>query len=245
MDHLMDMPASDKQNIILSGDFNTHSSSEESFQNLINSEPGNVIFLDPADRLGDWNNEYSMRFYHTQSTHTSDDGCPSYGGMDDRYDFIMVSDDVMEGTNGLEFVDGSYRTLGQDGNRYNQSLISPVNNSAPSDVIYAMYNFSDHLPVISTFRVSNSNAVEGFRSENLFKVESLKNNASSVQFNLLCRENTNCDIRLYNMLGKEIAGKQCKASGNDEIELPCSGSGMFILRICSDNGHCEAMRLIR
>ncbi len=246
MDYLMNLSQTDKQNIILSGDFNTGSSSETAFQNLINPTQGNVIFLDPIDQLGDWYNNYSMRYYHTQSTHTSSDNeCFSYGGIDDRFDFILTSDDIMQGDNGLTYVSGSYKTLGQDGKRFNNSLISPNNNSAPSDVIYAMYNFSDHLPVISTFEVSNTNAIATFNAQKSFEIKSLTTDEASINFDLISSNNQTFNIRIYDVLGHELLSTQIKVAGNEHINLPCTKSGVLIIHIQSSKGEVEVIKCVK
>ncbi len=67
--------------------------------------------------------------------------------MDDRFDFIMVSEDIKDGNNEIQYLSNSYETIGQDGNHYNDALIDGTNNSAPSNVITALYEMSDHLPV--------------------------------------------------------------------------------------------------
>jgi len=62
-----------------------------------------------------------------------------------RYDFIPISNSVLDGTNGFKYVKNRYTSIGQDGIRFNQSLVSPVNFSKPLDIIDALFNFSDHL----------------------------------------------------------------------------------------------------
>jgi hypothetical protein len=57
--------------------------------------------------------------------------------------------DTLLATEGkLRYIPQSFRTPGQDGLRFDGSLIDPPNFSAPAPVINAMYNFSDHLPVM-------------------------------------------------------------------------------------------------
>jgi endonuclease/exonuclease/phosphatase family metal-dependent hydrolase len=234
---------SDKRNVIFAGDFNVYTSDEPAYQNLINPSQGNIQFVDPVDQPGDWG-EYSFRYYHTQSTHDGDDGCPSYGGMDDRFDFIMVSEDVMNGENGMLYVEDSYTTLGQDGNRYNGSLINPTNTSAPSDVIYAMYNFSDHLPIIAEFELGETGIAE-FSSQQNFSIEQLEVSESSIRFDLLSELPKSGTMVLYNMLGRLITSTDFSFQGRDSFKLPVSESGLMVLQICTDDGQCESLRIIK
>ncbi len=133
-------------NYLIMGDFNVYTSDEECFQNLINPSNPDIAFNDPINRLGDWSANYSYAGVHTQSTHTAS-SCFSGGGMDDRFDFILISDPIKEGANQIEYIQNSYETIGQDGNHYNDNLTDGSNNAAPSNVITALYNMSDHLPV--------------------------------------------------------------------------------------------------
>jgi endonuclease/exonuclease/phosphatase family metal-dependent hydrolase len=141
------------ENRFFAGDFNVRSSNETSFQNLINHPNSSIRFRDPIDRLGTWYMNPSFSDIHTQSTRTNDNtngGCFSSGGMDDRLDFILTSQAIMDGSDGMQYVSGSYTTIGQDGIRFNRSLIDSTlapNNSVPYNVLMALFNMSDHLPV--------------------------------------------------------------------------------------------------
>ncbi|MEM9023042.1 MAG: T9SS type A sorting domain-containing protein, partial [Bacteroidota bacterium] len=49
----------------------------------------------------------------------------------------------------------SYRALGQDGQRLNGTITSPTNTQVPSAVSQALFDVSDHLPVMLDVRVLN------------------------------------------------------------------------------------------
>ena len=133
-------------NVLFMGDFNVYSSAEPAFQSFMTETASGFQFNDPINALGDWNNNYSYAPYHTQSTHTSGD-CHSGGGMDDRFDFILTSQPIIEGSAGITYAKNTYWSYGQDGKRFNQTLISPTNTSLPTNVLSALYKMSDHLPV--------------------------------------------------------------------------------------------------
>lgn len=133
-------------NVLFMGDFNVYSSAEPAFQSFMTATASGFQFNDPINALGDWNNNYSYAPYHTQSTHTSGD-CHSGGGMDDRFDFILTSQPIIEGSAGITYAKNTYWAYGQDGKRFNQTLISPTNTSLPTNVLSALYKMSDHLPV--------------------------------------------------------------------------------------------------
>ncbi|MFP4023578.1 MAG: endonuclease/exonuclease/phosphatase family protein [Thiohalospira sp.] len=145
-------------NILLLGDLNVYTPSEEAFQNLINPDYTEYAFNDPANQIGEWHKNYEYRYYHTQSTHTSSNGCYSSGGMDDRFDFILASNDIITGNKNLKYIDGSYTTIGQDGSSFDVALNTTSNSSVPNDVAQALYKMSDHLPVYLELEVGQDAA---------------------------------------------------------------------------------------
>jgi len=108
------------ENIFFGGDMNFYTNAEPAYQALIND--GNYPLNDPLP-AANWHTNYSYRFYHTQSTRTASFGGGSTGGMDDRFDFILFSDDVLNGTNGVEYLNGTCEAFGNDGLHYNDALI--------------------------------------------------------------------------------------------------------------------------
>lgn len=130
--------------VILAGDLNIRSSSEDAYQELINPSNPLLSLNDPLSRPGNWNNNPNFSTVHTQSTRSNGAGCFSGGGMDDRFDQILVSNQILANSN-LDYVE--YRTIGQDGGSYNNNLATSNNISVPANVATALFNFSDHLPV--------------------------------------------------------------------------------------------------
>jgi PKD repeat protein len=142
---------SDAENIFFCGDLNLYTSSEPAYQALINNIPYNLNDPLPA---GNWHTNSFYSLIHTQSTRTDDFGGGAIGGLDDRFDFILFSDDVLNGTNKVEFISNTCKAFGNDGNHYNNALIDPPTNpDVPDSVIQALYYMSDHLPVICDIRV--------------------------------------------------------------------------------------------
>jgi endonuclease/exonuclease/phosphatase family metal-dependent hydrolase len=130
------------------GDFNFYNSNEGGFQVLTESQEDNdgQIF-DPINRIGNWHNNSSFSDVHTQSTRATNygDGGAS-GGMDDRFDFIFTSSEVLAESD-CNYLDGSYTSYGNDGNHRNQSINAGNNSAVPDEIADALYVASDHLPV--------------------------------------------------------------------------------------------------
>lgn len=135
------------RNHIICGDMNVYRSSEACYQNLTTG--GTLPFIDPIFSPGNWNNNSSFAQIHTQSTRTSGGiACGSTGGLDDRFDQILVTSNVLSGTDRLNYVTNSYKAVGNDGLHYNSNLLSPAANAQyPDSVVTALYYMSDHLPV--------------------------------------------------------------------------------------------------
>ena len=139
---------------LMLGDFNLQTSSEQAWENLTQYPDPVYNFSDPAGLVGNWHNNADYSSVHSQSTHTTSNGCASTGGMDDRFDFILVNSALSDPEMEITVINNSYRTLGQDGQRLNGSLIDPPNNSAPANIISALYEMSDHLPVFVDLKVT-------------------------------------------------------------------------------------------
>jgi hypothetical protein len=136
-------------NLLVMGDLNVSASTEPAFDSLLNAgSVPNHRLKDPVSRLGSWSGNSSFALWHTQSPRTTSNGCASGGGLDDRYDHILVNDFVMGDSAGLRYVPASFRILGNDGNRFNGNVNGTFNASVPLSVANALYDISDHLPVV-------------------------------------------------------------------------------------------------
>ncbi len=143
-------------NYIVMGDFNVYSSQEGCFQELLNANSG-VRMYDPVNQLGNWNNNSAFANWFTQSTRTtaeSDGG--SNGGMDDRLDHLLFNEGIRDNLQRMRYLSGTYKIVGQDGLRFNQSINNPSNTAVPSSVAIALYGMSDHLPITAEFSFTPS-----------------------------------------------------------------------------------------
>ena len=138
-------------NFVYAGDFNIDSSSEASYQNLIGTAADNDgRAFDPINAPGTWSSVSGFSAIHTQSPHSNNANSPPGGvggGLDDRFDFILVSAALQDSV-GLDYVTGTYEAFGNDGNHFNQDI-----NDAPiipegAAVADALHAASDHLPVV-------------------------------------------------------------------------------------------------
>ncbi len=238
MEYLNSINVSD--NYILMGDFNTYTSSEQAFQNLISYPNIKVRFHDPIYQTGNWNDNPSYALFHTQSTHKDQNGCPALGGMDDRFDFILLSYNVLYGDDKVKYIYNTYKALGQDGNYFDESIMSnPANDSVPANIVDALYNMSDHLPVIMDLKVEQTPAsVENKTPKGDF-YEFIKVNFSNPvdeQLNLYITANktTDINISILSLTGQvlyENNFNNISEHFNCSISLENIKSGMYLLKI--------------
>lgn len=203
-------------NIIFAGDFNFYTSNEEGFLKLID-EVNSIKIIDPINRLCPtfpndgkdyfdedfdatyfWNNS-TFADVHSQSTRSSSLSDGSGGGMDDRFDFIMISENLKD-NNPITYKPHSYKTIGNNGNCYN----SFVSNSSCSgeysqNLRNALFNFSDHLPITIDLEVTSTLSIKNLSS---FKIV----NSNLVQNNLTLEiKNSHINqIHIYNQLGQKL-----------------------------------------
>ncbi len=196
--HLNTRP--DIENVFVGGDFNFYSGNESGC--LILRESGSVWLNDPIDQIGNWSGNSSYANIHTQSTRTSSFGGGSGGGMDDRFDLIFVSNDVLDNSNGVSYIPNSYQALGQDGLRYNQSVNSPTNTILPDSVANALYWMSDHLPVILDVVMDYTASTDEFDQFVIFSFD------TETRLMRVPQELIGTSFNLYDYTGRLIMGEE-------------------------------------
>jgi len=220
-------------NYVLIGDFNIYSSSEQAYQNVINPTNSSYKFYDPVNQEGSWHENSSYSNYHTQSSHYYGD-CAVGGGLDDRFDFIMISENIKDGNDHYQYVTNSYTTVAQDGNHYNDAVNYGTNDSGvPTTVIEALYNMSDHLPVTMEIEVDQNSTVVGLNkiTNNTVKYSNPIKNKLNLELNL----QEDVILRIISLQGREMFSEKVRKSGHFNIDLSNYKQGMYILRISGNS----------
>ncbi len=219
-------------NVILAGDLNVYDGDEPAFETLTTNGDASLEFHDPVNLVGPWNNNSSYGLVHTQSTRSSNTngGCYSGGGMDDRFDFILANSAVMDATNGMSYEPFSYKILGQDGNRLNGTVSSPANFAAPAPVIDALYNTSDHLPVLMNLLVQQLTTTS---------IRELKPVPARVQqpitdvLRIFIEDRQDAQLEVYTALGN-LVHQATLQPGSNSLSLGLK-PGIYLLRITAKN----------
>jgi len=234
-------------NYLMMGDFNVYNGTEQAFQNLVFHSNQSIRFYDPINKIGSWNNNSYYSDIHTQSTHTSS-GCPSSGGMDDRFDFILAADEVIYGTHKARIVPGTYMALGQDGQHFNVALINdPENTSVPYDVVEALYYMSDHLPVVMDLMIGNNVGLDEIIANNPLKVKLVNPFSDQIEIDILSQQPEIVSVELFNVQGKLIYFNSLQIEHNLKHTIPMisKNSGMFLLRLSNSDGFVYQQKLIK
>ena len=235
-----------KGNLYMCGDFNVYDAAEQGFQNLINWTSSDYNFEDPIDEIGSWHNNASYKYYHTQSTRVTSNGCLSGGGMDDRFDFILGSGATMNGAKNIEYINNSYKAIGQDGNRFNESIISPKNYSVPAGIDTALYNLSDHLPVKLDFLIKKIEVGidEASASAPDLIVQSVVQETLSIRSTVSIGKT---ELTVTDVNGKMVAKHLFTFNVNSEfiVDVQTLNSGMYFLNSLSANGEIFSAKFIK
>ncbi len=221
-------------NILFMGDFNMKSSFEQAYQRMVSHANSEIRFYDPIAITGVWGNNPDMAAYHTQSPRTGSHDCFVTGGLDDRYDFILASNSIMQGLDGFQYVENSYTTIGQDGNRFNQSLISPPNYSQPQEVLSALYNMSDHLPVMMDVIVSSPVSIPSVPGDFNLSVSFQNPVEDRLKFEVRNGKSGEMNVSFYALTGSLAYEESLVKSAGTvtfEIEIDDLPSGIYLMRI--------------
>ena len=229
-----------KGNYMFMGDFNVYKSSEQGYKNLVEYSDVNYRFIDPINTPGKWNNNSSYASVHTQSTHSSGNGCAAGGGLDDRFDFILISKDIKEGNKHITYKANSYKAIGNDGNHFNKSINYGTNNSVPANVLDALYNHSDHLPIVLKLEIDNTvSSIGNIAANNL--IVNYQNPIDGVLDLSIKSDNTGQrTIEIWSITGQLVVSKIVSGNNiNTNISLENFANGMYVLKINNKDGISE------
>ena len=229
--------------VLFAGDFNFYTSNEAGFLKIINTS-NSIQMIDPINRLCPefpnngidyfdennydatyfWNNS-SFADVHSQSTRSAQlNGDGAGGGMDDRFDFIMISKNLTT-SNNLYYVENSYKTIGNNGNCYN-SFVSNTDCSGEfsQSLRNALFNFSDHLPIALELESSKNTL-----SVTYHPVSILTSNYVTDYLSLKVDKSVRT-IKIYNTLGQVVYQTENKKSEKTDINVSNLVNGLYYLK---------------
>jgi len=240
--YLSTMP--NDSNILLAGDLNLYTSSEPAFQELLDNT-NNITLMDPANRIGSWSNNTTYLDVFTQSTRTTNALGGASGGFDDRFDFIMTSENMVTNPD-ISFVSGSYQVYGNNDNIncYNENINSA--NCSGSDfsttIRDALHYFSDHLPVTLELQTN-----ETLSSEKVAKQKGITFASNTIVDDFVALKihpNQNINkLIIYNILGQITEEYSIQDRNFVKLDVSYLSSGIYY--IIANNKNLEPLKFIK
>lgn len=214
--------------VIFAGDFNVYNSNEPAYIELL--DPTNAIqMVDPIDTPGSWSNNIAFQNIHTQSTRTSSGpfGSGAGGGLDDRFDFISVSSNMMTNPK-LRYIPQTYKAYGNNGNCFNENINNSICSGTFSEPLRdLLYNMSDHLPVV--MELESDESIVLATSEILSKPSfSLGNTLVNEKVSIISEINST--IEVFNLLGQKITELIVSSAQQNVFDVSYLQSGMYLLK---------------
>jgi endonuclease/exonuclease/phosphatase family metal-dependent hydrolase len=223
--------------VIFAGDLNLYTASEPAYQELLN--PNNPItFVDPLDAPGAWQDNPNFAYLHTQSTRLSNAGFGggAGGGLDDRFDFILISENMLN-TPEMMYVDDTYKAFGNNGNCLNNRIDSPdCDGFYGFDLRNNLYWMSDHLPVImdlQTERTFLSTPTVSVPELITFPKGNMTVNYLTVQVHPSIQQEAG--FKIFNVMGQQI--NHIPNQNQDRYTIDVSGfsNGIYYLTSTANN----------
>lgn len=227
--------------IVFAGDFNLYNADEEAYIELMNPE-NTRVFFDPINEPGDWHENIAFQHVHTQATRESNLGFTTgaSGGMDDRFDFIILSENLQDTSANLYYLQDTYKAYGNNGNCYKKSINDPtctgIYTAQQREDLYWM---SDHLPIVLDLE-SQHNFLNLEKTEHpIPSINLLENPITNAELKLEIPEallGLRMKLKVSNTLGK-VFWKTDILVENTYLSLPLSdlADGIYILQIYHKN----------
>ncbi|RZS93698.1 hypothetical protein [Aquimarina brevivitae] len=217
--------------VLFAGDFNLYSSDEPAYQALLN--PDNpIIMVDPINTPGDWHTNSTFSDLHTQSTRLSNNEFDNFGaggGLDDRFDFIMMSQNLSSDPV-LHYNEGSYAAYGNNENCYNKRIDdAECTGTYSSELRQALYQVSDHLPVVMELTLEEallSTYDFNYISASITLEPNLVENQLNVRINSSGEE---IFFDIYNVLGQKLRSFSA-SNGIKTISIDNLAEGLYYLK---------------
>ncbi|WP_353166054.1 hypothetical protein [Empedobacter brevis] len=235
--------------VLFAGDFNFYNSSEPAYQEILN--PTNaILMIDPLNAPGNWQNNPTFSYLHTQSTRVSNVGFGSGtnagagGGLDDRFDFIMMSENFKNSTR-LSYVNESYKAYGNNGDCLDKDVKDPNCTGIYSQTLRTnLYNMSDHLPVVMQFKIHENLNTKTFESKPFIWLQSsnITNDKIMIGIDKTQLNAQNNILFIYNSIGQFVQSVHINNQSN--ITIDCQGltAGIYYIKPKQSN---EILKFIK
>ena len=223
--------------VMLAGDFNVYSASEPAFQELIDPN-NNIVFVDPVDRMGSWHTNVDYVDVFTQSTRTQTGLGGSTGGLDDRFDFILTSTNMLSNQD-LYYVPNSYQAFGNNSNPncFNNEILDTAcaGTSFSLEVREALYYFSDHLPVVMELETNVTLlSIPTYQTES-FQIMGTNMVDTTLEVQIHNQSLSSNKLYIFNTLGQVVKSIPLGTSNRLSIDVSGLKNGIYYIRMSNTN----------
>jgi endonuclease/exonuclease/phosphatase family metal-dependent hydrolase len=223
--------------VMLAGDFNVYSASEPAFQELIDPN-NNIVFVDPVDRMGSWHTNVDYVDVFTQSTRTQSGLGGSTGGLDDRFDFILTSTNMLSNQD-LYYVPNSYQAFGNNSNPncFNNEILDTAcaGTSFSLEVREALYYFSDHLPVVMELETNETLlSIPTYQTES-FQIMGTNMVDTTLEIQIHNQSLSTNKLYIFNTLGQVVKSIPLGTSNRLSIDVSGLKNGIYYIRMSNTN----------
>lgn len=212
--------------VLCGGDFNLYTSTEDAYQHLIATGLTNTL-VDPIGMPGNWHSSsFPNKEILTQSTRLTSLSDGASGGLDDRFDFVLHSTELLAGNNELSYANGTYKALGNNGTCYNSDLFNCTSvNNVPDSIIWALYYCSDHLPVVFSLVSDITLSVD----ESEIPQFSIYPNPAQNELTIAPRKNEALEVQIIDLTGK--IHSQEIITGSTKMDVSQLRAGIYFVKL--------------
>ena len=233
--------------VLFAGDFNFYNASESGFQKIL--DPSNAIkMLDPINASGNWHDNANFQYTHTQATRVSNTGFgigTASGGMDDRFDFIMMSENFNTDPN-FYYVENTYKAYGNNGNCLNKNINDlTCSGEYSAELRDNLYYMSDHTPVVMQFETTQTFLSKPvFEKNPLIWFSSSNHSYDYIELSINIQELSSGtkNIYIYNLLGQKIQSVPINNNSNIQLDISSFSNGLYLIRM--DN-NAEVLKFLK
>jgi len=222
--------------VLFAGDFNFYTSSEPGYQKILSLENA-IQMVDPINTLGSWNNNANFKHIHTQSTRVSNSGfgtganAGASGGMDDRFDFIMMSNNFNTSSD-FYYVEDTYKAYGNNGNCFDKSINSEDCSGEYSfELRDDLYWMSDHTPVVMQFETTQTFLSKPvYVQKPMMWFNSPNYGNSYIELGINPQQLNSENIYIYNLLGQKVRSITIGEQENILLDISGLSNGMYLIK---------------